>query len=88
MASAHDMLARAGRYYGTPLKGHRDVTQGYTLFPTIFKMVVGALICHWITLVSGKEAGLDGFGRSIQWLEALFYSNGGPLAFPRTDRLQ
>ena len=40
------MVARSGCYYGTPFKGHQGVTQGGTLSPTIFNMVVDALIYH------------------------------------------
>ena len=38
------MVARAGRYYGTPFNRHQGVTQGYTLSTTIFNMVVDAVI--------------------------------------------
>ena len=69
------MVNRVGRYYATPLKGHRGVTQGDTISPTIFNMEVDAVIYHWITLVVGEEAGPDGFRRAIQWMTALFYAN-------------
>ena len=47
------MVARAGRYYGTPFKGHQGFTQGVPLSPTIFNMVVDAVISHRVTLVAG-----------------------------------
>ena len=40
------MVARAGEYYGTGFNGARGVTQGYPLSPTIFNMVVGAVVLH------------------------------------------
>ena len=35
-----------------------------------------------------KEAGLDGFGRAVQWMVAFFYSNNDLLTSPMLDRLQ
>ena len=35
-------------YYGKEFKGLRGVTQGGTLSPTIFNMVVDAVIWHWL----------------------------------------
>ena len=82
------MVARAGHYYGNPFKGHRGVTQVYPLSPTIFNMVVDAVIRHRVTLVVGEEAGTDGFGRAIQFLAEFFYADDGLLASPRTSRIQ
>ena len=42
------MVARAGRYYGEAFKGERGVTQGDPLSPTIFNVVVDAVVRHWI----------------------------------------
>ena len=44
------MVARAGGYYGTGFKGERGVTQGDPLSPTIFNVVVDAVVRHWVTL--------------------------------------
>ena len=44
------MVARAGGYCRTGFKGARGVTQGDPLSPTIFKVVVDAVVCHWVTL--------------------------------------
>ena len=49
------MVARAGGYYGTGFKGARGVTQGNPLSPTIFNVVVDAVVCHWVIL-SMEEA--------------------------------
>ena len=40
------MVARAGGYYGTAFKGERGVTQGDPLSPTIFNVVVDAIVRH------------------------------------------
>ena len=44
-----------GKYYGSPFKGYRGVTQGYPLSPTIFDMLKDAVIRHWVILVEGEE---------------------------------
>ena len=33
---------------------------------TILNMVADAVIHHWATVVTGKAAGLEGFGRAVQ----------------------
>ena len=42
------MVARAGGYYGTSFGGERGVTHGNPLSPTIFNVVVDAVVRHWI----------------------------------------
>ena len=50
------MVARAGGYYGTAFQGARGVTQGDPLSPTIFNMVVDAVVRHWVmVMVEGVE---------------------------------
>ena len=48
------MMVRAGGYYGVPFHGERCVTQGYPLFSTIFNVVVGAVVRHWESRLSGE----------------------------------
>ena len=42
------MVARAGGYYRTEFMGEIGVTQGDQLFPTIFNVVVNAVVWHWV----------------------------------------
>ena len=51
-------------------------------------MVVDTVICHWVMLVVGEEAGTDAFGRAVQWLLALFYYKNGLLDSPRPAQIQ
>ena len=48
-----------GRSYGDPFKGSGGVIQGEPLPPTIFKIVLDAVIRHWETVVEGEEAGKE-----------------------------
>ena len=50
------MAARAGGYYGKAFKGARGVTQGNPMSPTIFNVVVDAVVRHWLEgLKAAKE---------------------------------
>ena len=40
------MVARAGDYCGAPFRRERGVKQGDPLLPTIFNVVVGAVVHH------------------------------------------
>ena len=82
------VLAQAGKYYGATFQGLRERTHGYPLSPTIFNMVLDAVICCWFMLVLVEEAVPDGFGWAVQWPEALFYVDDGLLASPRPFWIQ
>ena len=50
------MVARAGGYYGTDFQGARGVAEGDPLPPTIFNVVVDAVVCNWVTaVIAGAE---------------------------------
>ena len=50
------MAAWSGGYYGAAFKGARGVTQGDPLSPTIFNVVVDAVVRHWLEgLQADKE---------------------------------
>ena len=70
------MVVRAGGYYVAPFRGEIGVTQGDRLLPTIFNVVVDAVVFHWESLLvaeqeegysSGDEGnGAQTVGRTIQ----------------------
>ena len=50
------MGARAGGYYGMAFQGVLRVTQGNTLSPTIFNVVVDEVVRNWVmVVVAGAE---------------------------------
>ena len=51
------MVARAGRYYRTVFRWEIGLTQGDPLSPTIFNVVVDAVVQHWVTgVIAEAEA--------------------------------
>ena len=44
------------------------MTQGEPLFPTIFNVLVDAVLFHWVSVVAEVEgqARLEGFGTDVQ----------------------
>ena len=69
--------------YGAPLKFFQGVTQGDPLSPTIFNIVMEAVIQHCVTLVAGGVGEVhEGFVWSVQLLVDLFYTYDGLLASP------
>ena len=59
------MVAKAGSYFGRPFMGYQRVTQGDSLSPNIFNVVVDAIIRHWVTVVTPNEAVTGGLGLII-----------------------
>ena len=51
------MVAQEGVYYGVPFRGEIGVTQGDPMSPTIFNVVLNAVVCHWESLILGEMAG-------------------------------
>ena len=74
------LVARAGGYYGTRFKGERGVTQGNPLSPTIFNVVVDAVVCHWVTLAVDESETRGERGRKGRHQTALFYADNGMVA--------
>ena len=69
------MVTRAGRYYGKAFKGVRGVTQGDPLSPTIFNVVVDAVVRHWIDRIFGEAEEKGETGREGRHQLAIFYAN-------------
>ena len=59
------MVSKASGYFGRLFKGYQGVTQGNPLSHNIFNMVVGAIILHWVTVVTPSEEGTGGLGLTI-----------------------
>ena len=66
------IVARAGGYYGKSFKGFRGVTQGGPVSPTIFNVVVGAVVRHWVEDMVESTGGKGGRGQDVRHQNALF----------------
>ena len=74
------MVARAGRYYVEAFKGDRGVTQGDPLSPTIFNVVVDAVVLHWVTMVLEKAEKRGERRNEGRHQSPLFYTDDGMVA--------
>ena len=51
---------KGGRVLSCTFRGYRGVTQGDTLLPNIFNVVVDAAACHWKSLLAAERKELKG----------------------------
>ena len=71
------MVAKAGGYYGTDFGGERGVTQGDPLSPTIFNVVVDAVVRHWVNGIVEEAKARGETGQEGRQQAALFYADDG-----------
>ena len=75
----HPLLV-CGGYYGTALQVFQGVTQGHPLSPTIFNVVVGAVVRNWVEVMVEQLGGQDGRGQEGQHQSTIFYADDGMVA--------
>ena len=73
-------MARAGGYYGKAYKGERGVTQGDPLSPSIFNVVVDAVVQHWVMGVIAEAEARGDLEKEGRHQAALFNANDGMVA--------
>ena len=64
------------------------MTQGDLLPPIIFNVVVGAVVCHWVSLVVVGAGGKEGWWGEVHHRAAFFYAYDGIVAFNDTGWMQ
>ena len=69
------MVARLVGYYGEAFKGERGVTQGDLLSPTIFNVVVDAVVRHWVDGIVDKAEEKGETVREGRHQSAVFYAD-------------
>ena len=70
------LCCRAAGFYGRLFKARRGVTQGGPLSPTIFNLMVDAVVREWERQLVAGGLGLD----NVRQLFACFYADNGLLA--------
>ena len=71
------MVSRAGGYYKKAFGGERGVTQGDPMSPTIFNVVVDAVVRNWVQRIMEEEEARGETGREGRHQAALFYADDG-----------
>lgn len=83
------VVARLGGYYGMPFEANRGVTQGDIISPTIFNVVVDAVVRYWLQIVSENNLdAMEGMGSRVRTLLSMFYADDGIIATRSDQYLQ
>ena len=71
---------KAGGYYGLEFQGSRGVTQGDPLSPTMFNVVVDAVVRHWVAVMVECAEERSGRVQEGRHQNALFYADDDMVA--------
>ena len=71
------MVARVGVYYGTAFQGARGVMPVDLLSPTIFNVVVEALVRKWVTVLISDAEEQGERGKKGKHQYTIFYADNG-----------
>ena len=82
------MVAKAGVYYGLASQVFKGVTQGGALSPTIFNVVVDAVVRHWVEVMVEGADNQGGSGQEGRHQNSLFYADEGMVASSDTSWIQ
>ena len=74
------MVAKAGGYYGSEFQGSRGVNHGGLLSPTIFNVVVYAVVRHWVAVMVESVDEQSGRRQEGRQQNALFYADDSMVA--------
>ena len=74
------IVVRSRGYHGEPFTATRGVTQGDIASPTIFNIVVDAVVRYWLSMVSTAAIANHGLGIEVCNKLALFYADDGLVA--------
>ena len=66
------IVAEAGGYYGPAFQGSRGVTQGDPISPTIFNIVVDAVVRHLVSVMVESADEQSGCGQEGRHQNTLF----------------
>ena len=70
-------MARVGGYCGAAFKGAQGVMQVYPLSPTIFNVVMDAVVRHWVAVMAEGVKERGECGQEGRHHNAVFYADNG-----------
>jgi len=82
------IVARQGGYHGEPFKATRGIVQGDAASPTIFIVVVDAIVRYWLSLTVDDGSEHDGLGLMVKERLVLFFVDDGLIAARNHEWLQ
>ena len=74
------MVTKAGNYYERPFSTGRGVTQGDPVFPTLFNIIVDAVVRETLQEICGPQEAQHSFGWSSGEQNIFFYADDGRIA--------
>ena len=81
------LVCRAMGRYGDPFRSEGGVTQGGSVSPKVFNILVDAIVREWIHQILGDEAATEGYGDTCLLL-AILYTDDGYIASRSKQQLQ
>ena len=82
------MVPKAGKLFGRPFRTERGVTHGYLVSPTIFNIVMDAVVRVVLLEVCGPQEEHHGFVWEVGEHNIIFYANDGCIAGHNCIRVQ
>ena len=76
------IVARVSGYYWAAFQGYRGVTQGDPLSPTIFNMVVDAVVRQWVGVMVQDAEERGECGQEDMYQASLLYVDNGMVSLP------
>eukprot|EP00978_Attheya_sp_CCMP212_P016906 scaffold44614_cov73-Attheya_sp.AAC.3 len=73
------IVAKASGYHGESFSATQGVTQGDPVSPTIFNIMVDAVVRYWLSLVCGENVAANGLGYEVKEKYVIFYADHGLL---------
>ena len=74
------LVTKAGKYYGRPFSTGRGVTQGDPISPTLFNIIVYAVVRATLQEICGPQEARQVFGWSAGEHNICFYADDGRIA--------
>ena len=74
------LVTKAGKYYGRPFSTGRGVTQGDLFYPTLFNIIVDAVVRSTLQEICGPQDAQHSFGWSAGEHNIWLYADDGRIA--------